>query len=373
MKLYKLNQGSTFENLKHFIYLTNEYGVPSDEFVDAFIDQFGKVILNGNFTITQNQIKQLDELWKDIVKDCINNNVEYKENYSNIFYTILSTKALAKIKESCEQSDWNQLSEQDKLKLLRTFITDFDKHIQDGIDMTDYLYFENTHDLIEKDKNGDEYIKIHINEADRGLCTARLYRDCTTIIEIGSYIGGITQTAIDRPSLYNRIIAARNGKVHNNIVTSEIVCKSPSGAGQVYRGFTCNGWISWYNEHGEPIDYYREKSVTNVYNNISLEEDAARIHTLINESNKSQCNLLKYKYKLTNDIYIDKQLTITESADGNESTYKAKVLDKVNIQLLNNGYTVNINKFIEEAESRNSELTIRMGFFKFEDIYMEEK
>ena len=159
MKLYKLNQGSTFENLKHFIYLTNEYGVPSDEFVDAFIEQFGRIILNDNFTIEEYHCKILDELWKDIIKDCTNNNVEYKENYSSLFYTILSTKALAKIKEGWEQSEWNQLNEQDKLELLKQFITDFDNHIQDGIDMQQ-LYFENTPDLIRIDENGEEYIDV---------------------------------------------------------------------------------------------------------------------------------------------------------------------------------------------------------------------
>lgn len=382
MKLYKLNQGSTFENLKHFIYLTNEYGVPSDEFVEAFIDQFGKIILNGNFTLTQNQIKQLDELWNDIVKDCINNNVEYKENYSSLFYTVLSAKALAKIKEGWEQPEWNQLNEQDKLDLLRTFITDFDKYIQDGIDMTDYLYFENTHDLIEKDKNGEEYIKIHINEADRGLCTARLYRDSTTIIEIGSYIGGITQTAIDRPSLYSRIIAARNGKVHDNVVTSEIVCKTPSGAGQVYRGFTCNGWVSWYNERGELIDTYREKSVvSNFYVEASKidkqAEDAARLNALINQNivvdEEPIVNKQKYNYKLTDEMYIGHELTITESVDDIQSSYKVKVVDNVNVQLTDTNLIIDINKFIEEIENRNVQLTITMGFFKFEDIYMEEK
>ena len=217
MKLYKLNQGSTFENLKHFIYLTNEYGVPSDEFVDDFIEQFGKVILNGNFTLTQNQIKQLDELWKDIVKDCINNNVEYKENYGSIFYTVLSTKALAKIKEGWEQSEWNQLNEQDRLELLKQFIIDFDKHKDDFM------------------------------------------------------------------------------------------------------------------------------------------------------------NDFKYNYVLTNKRYIGHELTITESVDGIQSYYKVKVVDNVNVQLADTNLIININKFIEEIENRNVQLTITMGFFKFEDIYTEEK
>lgn len=217
MKLYKLNQGSTFENLKHFIYLTNEYGVPSDEFVDDFIEQFGKVILNDNFTITQNQIKQLDELWEAIVKDCTNNNIEYKENYSNIFYTVLNKKALAKIKEGWEQSEWEQLTEQDKLELLKQLIVDFDKH----------------------------------------------------------------------------------------------------------------------------KDEFKET--------------------------------FKYNYVLTNKRYIGHELTITESVDDIQSSYKVKVVDNVNVQLADTNLIININKFIEEIENRNVQLTITMGFFKFEDIYMEEK
>lgn len=223
MKLYKLSQGSTFENLKHFIYLTNEYGVPSDEFVDAFIEQFGKIILNGNFTLTQNQIKQLDELWEAIVKDCNSNNIEYKENYSNLFYIVLNTKALAKIKEDWEQSEWNQLTEQDKLDLLKQFIIDFDKH-------------------------------------------------------------------------------------------------------------------------------------------------KAEYDIIINKNDKK----LKYNYKLTDEMYIGHELTIKEYIDDIESTYKAKVIDNVNVQLTDNNKIVNINELIDEIEGRGVNLEIKMGFFKFNDIYMED-
>ena len=223
MKLYKLNQGSTFENLKHFIYLTNEYGVPSAEFVDAFIEQFGKIILNGNFTLTQNQIKQLDELWDAIVKDCNSNNIEYKENYKSLFYIVLNTKALAKIKEDWEQSEWNQLTEQDKLELLKQFIIDFDKH-------------------------------------------------------------------------------------------------------------------------------------------------KAEYDIIINKNDKK----LKYNYRVTNNMYIGHELTIKEYIDDIESTYKAKVIDNVNVQLTDNNKIVNINELIDEIEGRGVNLEIKMGFFKFNDIYMED-
>lgn len=224
MKLYKLSQGSTFENLEHFIYITNEYGVPSSEFVDAFIDQFGKIILNGNFTLTQIEIKQLDNLWLDIVKDCEYNNIEYKENYSNLFYISLCQKALLKIKEGYEQSDWNKLEETKKLELLKQFIVNFEQY------------------------------KDEFNEAEE--------------------------------------------------------------------------------------------------NNVTKQ---------------------KYNYKLTDEMYIGHELTIIESVDDVSSSYKAKVVDEVNIQLADNDLIVDINKFIEEVEGRNVVLKIKMGFFRFSDIYAEDK
>ena len=161
MKLYKLSQGSTFENLKHFIYITNEYGVPSVEFIDAFIEQFGKVILNGNFTLSQDNIKQLDRLWTGIVKDCEHNNVEYIERYGNLFYTILCQKAILKIKEDWEESEWKQLSIEDKLELLKQFILDFDKHIDEFIE-TD-IVIDETKDIF-KEEHHEDITKLIVEE-----------------------------------------------------------------------------------------------------------------------------------------------------------------------------------------------------------------
>lgn len=134
MKLYKLSQGSTFENLKHFIYITNEYGVPSAEFVDAFVDQFGKVILTGNFTDERIPLNLLDILWNEVVEDCKRNKVKYRENNSKLFYNVLFQKAVLKIKEGYEQSDWNKLEETKKLELLRQFIVNFEQYKDEFID-----------------------------------------------------------------------------------------------------------------------------------------------------------------------------------------------------------------------------------------------
>ena len=232
MKLYKLNQGSTFENLKHFIYITNEYGVPSSEFVDAFIDQFGKVILNGNFSLNQYQLKQLEDGWKQRKAECITNKVPYREEYGGLFYTVLCQKAILKLKEEHTEDVWRQLSEDDKKGLLKQFILDFDSY---------------TFDIPELSSN----------------------------------------------------------KSNSN-------CKSQS-----------------------------------------------------NRTND------KYSYKLISDRYLGHELTITESVNDIDSTYKAKVIDDVNIQLADTNLVVNINKFIEEVEDRNITITIKMGFFRFEDIYRE--
>lgn len=157
MKMYKLHQGSPFENLKHFIYLTNEYGVPSSEFIDGFILNFGEDILNGLFrfnikdleylkkwckklelsfdslygNLNNAQIakKELDELWEEIEEECKNNKVKYSVNHGYLFYEILETKAVDIIKDTTGIEKWNQLNKEDQLDLLKQFIIDFDKYI----------------------------------------------------------------------------------------------------------------------------------------------------------------------------------------------------------------------------------------------------
>lgn len=129
MKLYKLNQGSTFENIKHFIYLTNEYGVPSAEFVDDFIDQFGKIILNGNFTFSRYSFTELDDLWKEIEQDCKDNQTTCAYNYGSLFYYIIGSKAVSILKDTVGEQEWNSETEDNKLIYLKTFVEDFDKYI----------------------------------------------------------------------------------------------------------------------------------------------------------------------------------------------------------------------------------------------------
>lgn len=137
MKLYKLSQGSTIENLKHFMYITNEYGKPSSEFIDSFIENFGKTILNGSFPIGDNAepsdlraaYKNLDNLWKEIEQDCKDNQTTCEYNYGSLFYHIIGNKAVSILKDTVGEQEWNTETENNKLIYLKAFIEDFDKYI----------------------------------------------------------------------------------------------------------------------------------------------------------------------------------------------------------------------------------------------------
>lgn len=138
MKLYKLSQGNTLENLKHFIYITNEYGKPSSEFIDSFIDNFGKIVLIGNFTLNNSYrfdvstgyaYKELDILWKEIEQDCKDNQTDCTYNYGSLFYYIIGSKAVNILKDTIGEQEWNSETQDNKLLYLKTFIEDFDKYI----------------------------------------------------------------------------------------------------------------------------------------------------------------------------------------------------------------------------------------------------
>lgn len=219
MKLYKLSQGNTLENLKHFIYITNEYGKPSSQFIDSFIDNFGKIILNDNFSFNNRySFNELDDLWKEIEQDCKDNQTECTYNYGSLFYYIIDSKAIDILKNTVGEQEWNSETQDNKLLYLKTFIEDFDKYITEGVDMQE-VYLENTPDLIKIDSNNGEYIDIRYRDV-----TGRLYRD--------------------------------------KVVVGDKIFKSPSGAATLTFGTNLNGWTTWKNSHGSIIGIYRYKKDT---------------------------------------------------------------------------------------------------------------
>lgn len=94
--IFSIPSGNAIDKLKWFIYLTNEFGAPSEENIDLFIENFGKIIINRNLKINSNVEKYLAELWKEVTSD---KNVRAIQSGGIDFYTKLSTTKFASEKD----------------------------------------------------------------------------------------------------------------------------------------------------------------------------------------------------------------------------------------------------------------------------------
>ena len=90
--IFSIPSGNTLDKLKWFIYLTNEFGAPSEGNIELFIENFGKIIINGNLKINSNVEKQLTGLWSEITSD---KDIEPIQYGGIDFYTKLSTTKFA--------------------------------------------------------------------------------------------------------------------------------------------------------------------------------------------------------------------------------------------------------------------------------------
>ena len=90
--IFSIPSGNAIDKLKWFIYLTNEFGAPSEENIELFIENFGKIIMNGNLKINSNVEKHLTELWSEITSD---KDIEPIQYGGIDFYTKLSTTKFA--------------------------------------------------------------------------------------------------------------------------------------------------------------------------------------------------------------------------------------------------------------------------------------
>lgn len=88
----KLNTGNLIQNLKYYIFITNEYGKPSEENVDSFIETFGTTIYNDNFNVAIGLKSILDNLWEDIKSDLEARGLGHlaNKNYGFDFYMQLA-------------------------------------------------------------------------------------------------------------------------------------------------------------------------------------------------------------------------------------------------------------------------------------------
>lgn len=129
MKIAKLYQGTTLENLKSFIYLTNEYGKPSQNFIDSFMENFGSEILNTEFNFNAPSLKSLDQFWSYVKQDCEKNNIVHHSTCDDsIFYYVVGTEAVKDL-EAEYKDDWKSLNKDDKLDFLKDYIEHFDEHL----------------------------------------------------------------------------------------------------------------------------------------------------------------------------------------------------------------------------------------------------
>jgi len=67
----KLQSSDTLNNLKYYILLTNEYGLPSKSNINFFILNFGAVVNNGNFSRYAQEYyrEEFDTWWQDVLTD----------------------------------------------------------------------------------------------------------------------------------------------------------------------------------------------------------------------------------------------------------------------------------------------------------------
>lgn len=100
----KINQGDTIENLKSFMYLTNSYGVPPEEYVDLFVDTFKDDIFAESF----NRIKEdeLNRYW--------NEHSEVINTGGSEFYKGLVGTSI--------DDNWYTLGIEDKARVLKEYI-----------------------------------------------------------------------------------------------------------------------------------------------------------------------------------------------------------------------------------------------------------
>lgn len=88
----KISTGDLIQNIKYFMFITNRYGKPSEQYVDSFIETFGNSIYNNNFIVNETMRSNLDFFWGDVKSD-----LEFRgllnlaeEDYGFNFYMQLS-------------------------------------------------------------------------------------------------------------------------------------------------------------------------------------------------------------------------------------------------------------------------------------------
>lgn len=313
----KIEQG--VDTLKSFIYLTNEYGVPSVSYIDDFISNFGHDIVTGQF-----RYSNMDGFWDTVKKDCEKNKVQYKEVYGSLFYELVP-KYLQVVTKGWSEEEKKDLisSEKDKLDLLKDFISNFDKYISEGLDMQE-VYLENTPELIKKDENGEEYIDIHLYWHYYNSY-ARMYRNKITLLK-GSHVHELSPRVSTevwgQKMLHNRV-----KQTDGDVTTMDIVFASPSGASNYVCGRETNGWEWWKNENGSIIASYRtrvtpvtpQKPVVNTVETVQVNKNLLVDSNIVKNRANTEAKYATSEIGVASKVYIENTPDLIKvDEDGNK-------------------------------------------------------
>jgi hypothetical protein len=348
----KIQQGSTFENLKTFIWLTNEYGVSSSKYLDFFIFNFGQIILNGNFTFNKYDYEQLDELQDAVAEECESNTIEHTSNYGNLFYRIIGTKAVDKIKEEVGIEAWNKLNTDDKKAKLKEFIENFDKYISEGIDVYT-VYFDNTPNLIKTDEIGRKYIEIHSSDKN---ATGRLYEDNSVILSAGSHNKHCT-------------------------ISKETKFTSVSGAASQFTAGRIDGWEYWKNDYELQINIYRTQGSYEAPQKQELDRQAEKAADVFSRIQAEGLDIIhteqvasvtqpetKVQETIKQYILHDKHINKIGAPVSYNNDAIGEIVSEKEIKV--NGHTVNIGEYIYNNKLDTEKLTF--GCYMFNTLYKED-
>ena len=86
----------------------------------------------------------------------------------------------------------------------------------------------------------------------------------TGVMEVKEHVFVVKKGSIICPlesaGLTQEVKTIRNSvKITANILKEDVVISSPSAAGGLLMGSSCNGWVYWKTEHGDPINVFRNK------------------------------------------------------------------------------------------------------------------
>ena len=99
-KNFKICTGSfLIDDLLMYIYITNEYDVPSEKNIDLFINTFCDYLIEGKFIVPNREC--MDNIWMDVYKDTVRRGIDTKAfNFGWYFYKQLSIDAKKQTKNN---------------------------------------------------------------------------------------------------------------------------------------------------------------------------------------------------------------------------------------------------------------------------------